>query len=146
MNLRLAECCGSCIHVNRPKKPEDHAAHYSVAKTERWCFKHSIPTMREAVCDSFELEKKKGANPAFKRILSQNKKLQQIIEIKNYMVENKIERIDKGYYDYYYAVVDDRLCECYISSYTGNINVSTVSCKEDIIRLLDAYERHKNKQ
>lgn len=38
MNLKIGNSCGSCIHSNRPKIPREHAAHYEVAKTERWCY------------------------------------------------------------------------------------------------------------
>ena len=31
--LICARCCGNCIHSSKPKKPEDHCAHYDVAKT-----------------------------------------------------------------------------------------------------------------
>lgn len=59
MELEFGRCCGNCVHCNRPKQPQDHEAHYMVAKTERWCFNHKCYITRESVCESFELEEKK---------------------------------------------------------------------------------------
>lgn len=83
MDLTFAKCCGSCIHSNKPKKPSDHAAHYDVAKTERWCYKHNCYITRETVCDEFEQENKKGGVPAAKRIFKFNQKLQKYNELRD---------------------------------------------------------------
>jgi hypothetical protein len=142
MNLRIAECCGSCKHSNKPKKPEDHAAHYSVAKTERWCYKNGIPVTRESVCDNYEMETKKGAVPAFKRILAFNKKLEKIIEVKNWMEENNIEKITYRNYDF--AIVNGKVC--YRWNDWKDSSWYLVSCKDsqDCDRLVKAVEEYKN--
>lgn len=141
MELRIANCCGSCKHVNQPKKPEDHAPHYTVAKTERWCYKHGIPVTRETVCDEFELESKKGAIPAFKRILAFNKKLENIIKIKNWMEANNVKTITYGTYDF--SIVNDKIHYKYNN--WKNSGWYLVSCKESIAyeNLVKAYESHK---
>lgn len=82
-DLTFAKCCGNCVHSSRPKKPEDHAAHYDVAKTERWCYKHNCYITRETVCDEFEQDNKKGGVPAAKRILKFNKKLKKYNELRD---------------------------------------------------------------
>lgn len=83
IDLTFAKCCGNCVHSSRPKKPEDHAAHYDVAKTERWCYKHNCYITRETVCDEFEQDNKKGGVPAAKRILKFNQKLQKYNELRD---------------------------------------------------------------
>lgn len=83
IDLTFAKCCGNCIHSSRPKKPEDHAAHYDVAKTERWCYKHNCYITRETVCDEFEQDNKKGGVPAAKRILKFNQKLRKYNELRD---------------------------------------------------------------
>lgn len=83
INLTFAKCCGNCVHSSRPKKPEDHAAHYDVAKTERWCYKHNCYITRETVCDEFEQDNKKGGVPAAKRILKFNQKLRKYNELRD---------------------------------------------------------------
>lgn len=75
VELSCAQCCGNCMHSSRPKKPEDHVAHYDVAKTERWCYKHNFYITRETVCSDFSLESKKGGVPVCKRIFKFNSKL-----------------------------------------------------------------------
>ena len=80
MELRLGNSCGSCIHSNRPKTPRDHAAHYEVAKTERWCFKHNQHVTRESTCDDYEGTNRAGKT-AFTRIKTYNERLQAVREI-----------------------------------------------------------------
>ena len=140
MELRIANCCGACKHVNQPKKPEDHAAHYTIAKTERWCYKHGIPVTRETVCDDFELESKKGAMPAFKRILAFNKKLENIIKIKNWMEEHNIQIITYGTYDF--SIVNDKIHYKYNNWKDSRWYL--VSCKESgaYKNLVKAYENY----
>lgn len=142
MELRIANCCGACKYVNRPKKPEDHAAHYTVAKTERWCYKYGIPVTRETVCDEFELETKRGAYSAFKRILAFNKKLEKIIEVKKWMKENNIEKITHRDYDF--SVINDKLC--YRWNDWKDSKWYILSCKESEAykKLIKAYENNKN--
>lgn len=89
--LRFAECCGNCVHCNRPKQPSDHAAHYTVAKTQRWCYHHKFRTTREAVCDNFELEQKKGGVPAIKRVFNFHKRAERIKRIAEKMKGREIE-------------------------------------------------------
>jgi hypothetical protein len=89
--LRFAECCGNCVHCNRPKQPSDHAAHYTVAKTQRWCYHHKFRTTREAVCDNFELEQKKGGIPAIKRVLNFHKRAERIKGLAEKMKDREIE-------------------------------------------------------
>lgn len=140
MELRIANCCGACKYVNQPKKYEDHAAHYTVAKTERWCYKHGIPVTRETVCDEFELEDKKGAVPAFKRILAFNRKLEKIIEIKNWMEENNIQTITYDTYDF--SVVNNKIH--YKWNDWKDSNWYLVSCKESTAyeKLIKAFENY----
>lgn len=67
--LRMGTSCGSCIHTNKPKKPREHAAHYEVAKTERWCFLHDKHVTRETTCDDHE-----GVSRAAKTAYTRTKK------------------------------------------------------------------------
>lgn len=102
VNLILAKCCGSCKHVNRPNQPKGHAPYYTVAKTERWCYKYGIPTMREAVCKG-GWEPQAGRSAAtsnMARIRRQNERLQRILEISNWMKANNIKSIPL--YDEYF--------------------------------------------
>lgn len=80
-NLRLAQCCGSCVHCNKPKNPSGHIAHYAVAKTQRWCYKNNCYTTRECVCDCYEPISKGGSVSSSKRVFSFNKRLQKILNI-----------------------------------------------------------------
>ena len=83
--LIMAKCCGNCVHVSRPKKPDDHIAFYEVSKTERWCYKHNWYITRECVCQDFEPESKKGGIPACKRAFAFNKKAEEIRDIRERM-------------------------------------------------------------
>lgn len=89
--LRYAECCGNCVHCNRPKTPRDHSPHYETAKTQRWCYHHKFRTTREAVCDDFEMEQKKGGIPAIKRILAFHRRAERIKNIANRLKDSEIE-------------------------------------------------------
>lgn len=73
--LKMGESCGSCIHTNKPKTPRAHAAHYEVAKTERWCFKHNCHVTRETVCDDYEGTSTR-AKTNFTRIKNFNKRIE----------------------------------------------------------------------
>lgn len=92
ITLEIAKCCGTCAGANHKARPQpqDHAPHYMIAKTERWCQKHSIPTVREAVCPDWELEPKKGGVPAVKRALRQNLRLQAILKLKEQLYNDKV--------------------------------------------------------
>ena len=79
-NLRLSECCGSCIHCNKPKNPNGHIAYYEVAKTQRWCYNNDCYTTRECVCDCYEPISKGGSVSSSKRVFSFNKRLQKILD------------------------------------------------------------------
>lgn len=112
MELNIANCCGTCIWANSAHKKkaviDTHAAHYTVAKTERWCLKHNIPTVREAIChEGYELDNKKGGSPAVKRARSQNIRLEKIIKCKEYVLKNGPIEFDRRIF----MVVDDRLLE-----------------------------------
>lgn len=80
MELKIGNSCGSCIHSNRPKTPREHAAHYEVAKTERWCFKHNCHVTRESTCDDYEGVNRAGKT-AFTRVKSYNLRLQYVKEV-----------------------------------------------------------------
>ena len=74
MELKIGNSCGSCIHTNRPKTPREHAAHYEVAKTERWCFKHNCHVTRETSCSDHE-GVNRAAKTAFTRIKTYNERI-----------------------------------------------------------------------
>jgi hypothetical protein len=125
--LETAKCCGSCIWTNKKKRmtPEDHAPHYTVAKTERWCEKFSIPTVREAVCSDFELEPIRGGAAAVKRALKQNRRLAAILELKARLEKEK-KIIWKGYK---FAIsADDRVVYSWLGYDTSSWH--KMDCKE----------------
>jgi len=107
MELEFGRCCGNCVHCNRPKQPQDHEAHYMVAKTECWCFNHKCYITRESVCDSFELEEKKGGIPAVKRVRKFNERARRIIALMEKMKALGIEEFD--YYGTIYCIHKDWL-------------------------------------
>lgn len=130
MELQIAKCCGTCKGSVSPKrKIEDHVAHYSVAKTERWCHKLNIPVSRESFCsdDNYELEVKKGGTPSVKRANSQIKRLEKIIRVKNILKNDTVKDDTSVSGGRTYFVKDDRLCYSYssMSNYS-----SIVSCKD----------------
>lgn len=86
-NLRIGNSCGSCISTNKPRTPHKHAAHYEVAKTERWCFKHSRNVTRETVCDDYE-GVNSSSKKSFTRIKNFNKRVEKINEIVELLGEN----------------------------------------------------------
>jgi len=94
MKLEIAKCCGTCIHCNKPKQPEEHAAHYMVAKTERWCYLNKLNTTRECVCENYEIDTKKGGVRACKRIFSFNDRAERILKLVNKMKEFNIEELN----------------------------------------------------
>lgn len=78
--IRMGTSCGSCIHTNRPKKPREYAAHYEIAKTERWCFKHNCHVTRETTCDDHE-GVNRGAKTAFTRLSKYNQRQKDVLEV-----------------------------------------------------------------
>lgn len=127
INLEIAKCCGTCTGANSKSKskPEDHAPHYMVAKTERWCQKHGIPTVREAVCSDWKLEPKKGGVPAVKRALSQNRRLQAILKLKK-----KLEFGAIGWNGYTFAISTDGFVVCNYP-HSSSEYWYRLSCKEN---------------
>lgn len=126
ITLEIAKCCGTCAGANRKAqiKPEDHAPHYMIAKTERWCEKHSIPTVREAVCSDWELQPKKGGAPAVKRALRQNLRLQAILKLKERLL--KYKALTWG--GYRFEIEDDYVVYRWIRDSDGW--TQKMSCKE----------------
>ena len=96
MNLKLGNSCGSCIHSNRPKTPREHAAHYEVAKTERWCYKHNCHITRECSCDDHE-GTSRAAKTAFTRVNNFNDRLNKINKLVE-LIGNDIIVIDNYHY------------------------------------------------
>lgn len=105
MELRIGKSCGSCIHTNRPKQPREHAAHYEVAKTERWCFKHNCRVTRETSCDDHE-GVNRAAKTAFTRINNYNERLDIIREVVKLLGDKEVKTKD---YHYTFLVEDNRL-------------------------------------
>lgn len=118
--LRFAECCGNCKGVAKVNKPqEEHAAHYEVAKTERWCAKCCCYTTREAVCDEFELQEKTGGVPAIKRVVHFNKKLDRIIHVGKKLADAGIDNFEYGGYRYKLSE-KEYWCYRYATRYGGD--------------------------
>lgn len=124
LGLQIAKCCGTCISANEKKRdiPGDHAPHYTVAKTERWCSKFKIPTVREAVCDEWTLCEKRGGEPAVKRALSQNRRLAEIVKL-----HKRLEKEPVIFWrSYAFSLINGR-----VNYRWGNGSVwHQVSCKE----------------
>ena len=149
MELLLAKCCGSCKHVNKPKQPENHAPHYFVAKTERWCYKYEMHVTRESYCaEGYELEVKKGASPAFKRILKFNEKLIKIIKIKEWMVKNNIKELkDNEPYPCYFQIINNRLKRAYrYNECMTKWKIVSAKEKNSYNRLIKAYELYNKEK
>ena len=89
MEIRIGNSCGSCIHSNRPKTPRDHAAHYEVAKTERWCYKHNCHITRETTCDDHE-GISRAAKTSLTRTIKFNERLKKIEKVMELMWNQKI--------------------------------------------------------
>jgi hypothetical protein len=97
MELKLGNSCGSCIHSNRPKTPREHAAHYEVAKTERWCFKHNQHITRESSCDDHE-GVSRAAKTAFTRLIKYNARRKAILELAELMTNKPVITRDRIYF------------------------------------------------
>ena len=135
IELKISSCCGTCFWANgahtKKREVETHAAHYSIAKTERWCAKHNIPTSREAVCENgYEIDQKKGGAPAVKRAKKQVEHLQKILKAKTFIETNGPIVVGNKTY----IISNDRLCYLYDWDKDKPINdrkAWSVSCKEN---------------
>lgn len=110
--LQIAKCCSTCLYTNdKPKlKPENHAAHYMVAKTERWCTLHQCPTVREGYCESYEEIENKGGGPAVKRARKQIARLNAIIAFKEKVRAAGGEIVDSSRHSTkYFRIVDGKV-------------------------------------
>lgn len=137
MKLEIAKCCSSCIHSSRPKQPDEtHAAHYTVAKTERWCFKHNCHITRECVCDDFE-GFTKAAKTCLSRVVNFNQRLKLIKEITELIGERSI---DIGYYKFYKK--DGYLCYTYgDSSFRSKVDSKSKNNDRQLKELLDILKK-----
>lgn len=97
MEIKIGNSCGSCIHSNRPKTPRDHAAHYEVAKTERWCYKHNCHITRETTCEDHE-GVSRAAKTAFTRLIKYNARQKLILEVVGLMGDKPVVTRDYVYY------------------------------------------------
>lgn len=141
-DLTFAKCCGNCIHSSRPKKPEDHAAHYDVAKTERWCYKHNCYITRETVCDEFEQDNKKGGVPAAKRILKFHQKLQKYNELRDRANQLGITEIQGS--EHIYVLRDNKWYYKY-HGWRGEGSCWAIRCKDrDAEKQLNEIEKKLN--
>jgi len=125
MELKIGSSCGSCIHANKPKKPsETHAAHYEVAKTERWCFKHNCHVTRETVCDDHE-GITKAAKTAFTRVLNFNKRIETVKRVVELLGDKEMKL---SYYTYY---VKDNWLHYKFNDFNYESKLSTKSASHD---------------
>lgn len=128
------------MYSNRPKTPRGHAAHYEVAKTERWCYKHNCHIIRESACDKWE-----GTNRATRgnltRVNSFNRRIERVRGIVRAMGDKKITikvgtektfYVENGWLKYRYEHFFDK---------DGN-SVNTKSSSDD--RYLDILEKELN--
>ena len=111
VELSVGNSCGSCIHTNKPKTPRGHAAHYEVAKTERWCFKHQCHVTRETTCPDHE-GVNRGAKTAFTRIKKFNLRAEEVRAVAKLMGTDIVET-----HSYKFRAVDGWIEYCYKSSY-----------------------------
>lgn len=85
MQIKLANCCSCCEYTKVPKENkktfEPHAAHYEVAKTLRWCYRHSVFTAREGICDDFKFRKNSAGVKAVGMANKRNERLSIISRI-----------------------------------------------------------------
>ena len=97
MELKVGNSCGSCLNSNKPKKPREHAAHYEVAKTERWCFLHNCHVTRECTCEDYK-GINSSAKSSFTRITGFNKRVEIIRLIVSKIEDKKIYVDDKIFF------------------------------------------------
>lgn len=129
MVIRLGNSCGSCIHSNRPKTPDTHAAHYEVAKTERWCFKHSCHITRESTCDDHE-GVSRAAKTAFTKLVKYNQRLNRIREVMVLMGDKEV-RIGDGTGSKTYYVSNNGLKYYYGTNKNYEHNLSSKESSTD---------------
>jgi hypothetical protein len=123
IEIKLGKSCGSCLNSNRPKQPRKHAAHYEVAKTERWCFKHNCHVSRECTCDDYD-GVNRSAKTSYSRILKFNKRIELVKEILEL-----INRKEIVYGSYTFFKKDDWLHKRFDnSSYTYRVSTKDSSC------------------
>ena len=134
MEIRLGNSCGSCIHTNKPKKPREHAAHYEVAKTERWCFKHNCHVTRETCCDDYK-GVSRAAKTAFTRIKNFNKRAAEVRRVAALMPEGEI-----AVRNYKFRKKGDWIEYCYISHYGSDIWYNIRSKESSTDRMLVSLE------
>lgn len=133
-NLKLAQCCGSCVHSNKP-----------IAKTQRWCFKNNCHTTRECVCDCYEPITKGGSVASSKRVFSFNRRLERIQNVVNKMKELNIDKIELSGTTYL-AVINDRLCYCCDRNYFGTTRETYTRSFRGDDSDFDRYEKIINEQ
>lgn len=145
-NLRLSECCGSCIHCNKPKNPSGHIAYYEVAKTQRWCYNNDCYTTRECVCDCYEPISKGGSVSSSKRVFSFNKRLQKILDVIERMKELRLTEIKLSdtAKNEHILLANGRLYYAYDSHYGWNISHTIMFKGSDTY--FDSYEGIINKK
>ena len=118
MKPEIARCCGTCIHCSKPKKAEDHEAHYMIAKTERWCYLNNLNTTRECVCENYEMNAKGAGVRACKRAFSFNDRAERIKKLVDKMKEFNIEELNTyGWNPKSFVVKDDWLYRKYIMTH-----------------------------
>lgn len=135
-----ANCCGNCTYSNRPRKPEDHEAHYMVSKTQRWCYLHKMRCTRECVCENFELEVKRGGVPAIKRVLKFNERATRIKQVAQMMKDKGLKTIN--FKNMTLTEIDGWLFHIYGCSYTNGAvtKVHTYHLRDDD-NAFDKYEK-----
>lgn len=129
--LIAAECCGNCVHVSRPKKPDEHIPFYEVSKTERWCYKHNWYITRECVCQDFVPESKKGGIPACKRAFAFNKKAEEIRTLRERMKALNVPYIYNETGTFRYSILNGQILkeQCCHSRWNSNLEESE-PCEE----------------
>lgn len=89
IDLKIGVCCSTCEYSSKPKSPTDtHAAHYTVAKTERWCFLHNCNIVRESCCESYNVSNNAGRS--IKRVLKFNERLELIKQVSDKIGDKQV--------------------------------------------------------
>ncbi len=139
----LGRSCGSCLHSNRPKQPREHAAHYEVAKTERWCFKHNCHITRETVCEDHE-GSNRSARTSFTRIGKYNERIAKVREVLELIGDERIEIPygDKGKIDKIFFKKDNWLYYVYgdlysMQRYDFMVRTKEAMCDRYIPKILE---------
>lgn len=147
-NLRLSQCCGSCIHSSKPKIPYEHCCYYDVAKTERWCYKNNCHITRECVCDCYEPITKGGAVSSSKRVFAFNRRLEKILNIIQRMKKLNITEIKLSNNKNNERIIleNNRLCYAYDTCFSFQ-NMETKTYKTAFLgkdTYFDRYEKFIN--